>query len=232
MSQSKQEASATARASDAENSKYDIDPADTTRRVPHKRINNAYYVHQRWLEEQARKERAREEHKQRVMRGGRKQEDEEETNMTWGNAICSALFTALLAVIMGVLMGMFIHGDPLWGHRSKWINLRTYFPVRTLAMWDMLTNQPKQHIYTPEELAQYNGEKRRKPILVRGAAPYAVLTPSAGHQGHRVRRDQGRPQLRPRRRIPLLCRPRRVSCVCDRLLPNAPHARRARSQPS
>lgn len=185
MSQSKQEASTTARASGVESGKYDIDPADPTRRVPHKRINNAYYVHQRWLEEQKRKERAREEHKQRVMRGGRKQEDEEETNMTWGNAICSALFTALLAVVMGVLMGMFIHGDPLWGHRSKWTNLRTYFPVRTSAMRTLLTNQPKQRIYTPEELAKYNGERRRRPILVCGATPDAMLTCAAGHQGHR-----------------------------------------------
>lgn len=118
---------------------YDVDPS-TGRKVPHKRINNAYLVHQRWLEKQ---ERIKERKKARAEGKHVPYDpdlDEEDERSFAANLILSVMYTVFLAAMIVIFGGVFIHGDPLWGYRGKWTNWRTYFPVRFFFVLTVATN--------------------------------------------------------------------------------------------
>lgn len=109
--------------------KMDFDPS-TKRNVPHKMVNNAYFVHKEWRERQERiraRKQARAEG--RPVPGGEDEDEEPEFSFV-ANLILSVSFTAFMAVIIALLAGQFIQGDPLWGYRGKWTNWHTYIPVR------------------------------------------------------------------------------------------------------
>lgn len=114
----------------------DTDPS-TGRKVPHKKANTPYLVHQRWKEEQERKER----------------EAKQRGDAPTPPAETSLLRTALGLIVVVLLCGQFFNGDLLYGYRGKWTNWRTYFP-------------PRQHIFTPEELAKYDGTNPNLPLLL------------------------------------------------------------------
>lgn len=121
----------------ASTEKRDIDPS-TGRKVPSKRVNQAYLVHQRWLEKQERiKERAK------ARAEGRTLEptdlDEDEDNAALGNFVCTMFMTAIIVGVLAALSGLFLHNDMLWGYRGKWTNWHNYIPVRRHAYLDRTT---------------------------------------------------------------------------------------------
>lgn len=132
--------------------RYDVDPS-TGRKVPHKRINNAYLVHQRWLQKQELiKERKRARAEGKHVPYDPDLDDEDERSFA-ANLILSVFYTAFLAMVIAIFGGLFIHGDALWGYRGKWTNWRTYFPVRTKPY----LQQPPMQEFTPEQLSKFKG---------------------------------------------------------------------------
>lgn len=124
--------------------RFDVDPADPARKVPHKRVNNAYLVHQRWLQQQAAKE-----DKRRDTHGF------EPSDV--GDIIASVFLTALAALAIALLAGQYIYGDLLWGYRGKWTNWRARIPV-CCVLQSGADVQRKLFDFTPEHLAQFDGE--------------------------------------------------------------------------
>ncbi|KAK0537124.1 hypothetical protein OC834_000200 [Tilletia horrida] len=140
----------------------DVDPANPTRTVPKKKANQAYLVHQRYLERQ-REERRR----ARIAKGMSAEEEEKEELRHQGGAggedsaagaaaaaccenFVKALFYSLLLLAAA---GVFVTGSPIWGYRGKWVRLRTYFP-------------PQQRLFTPAELQLYAGRAPERPIYL------------------------------------------------------------------
>lgn len=114
--------------------KYNIDPS-SGRKVPYKKINNAYLVHQRWLEKQRRKAECT----PHML-------DENEETSPMANTICTVIMTLFFSLVIGVFAGLFVHGDPLWGYRGKWSNWRTYIPVCRVTL-TKLTSGKATRIY-------------------------------------------------------------------------------------
>lgn len=109
----------------------DVDPADPNRSVPTKKANQAYLVHQRYLEQQKEKQR-----KERIAKG--LDPDVEEKVEEAGPAVIDlGLFfkRLFIGILLWAAAGFFITGSPIWGYRGKWIRMRTYFPVGTLAAY-------------------------------------------------------------------------------------------------
>ena len=114
--------------------KYNIDPS-SGRKVPYNKINNAYLVHQRWLEKQRRKAECT----PHML-------DENEETSPMANTICTVIMTLFFSLVIGVFAGLFVHGDPLWGYRGKWSNWRTYIPVCRVTL-TKLTSGKATRIY-------------------------------------------------------------------------------------
>lgn len=202
--------------------RMDTDPS-TGRQVPYKKANQPYLVHQRWKEEQARKEK----------------EGAERGDAPAPPADSSLFRTALALVAIVLLCGQYFTGDMLYGYRGKWTNWRTYFP-------------PPQKTFTPEQLARYDGSNPRLPLLLAvcgdvfdvsdgrdfyapgsGYAIFAGKDASRAyvtgcfrtHLTHDIR-DFDEQQMRVRA---WLTDARSVACIL--LEPSALHTRRSRAQP-
>ncbi|PWN49762.1 hypothetical protein IE53DRAFT_387994 [Violaceomyces palustris] len=147
-----------------EQGEQDIDPSNPNRRVPKKKANAPFLVHQRWKEEQEAQRRAQalaqgqdfeaEEEKRRE----RKREEEERKGRerkpsAFVKAAAGLFRYAIMGLAIALLAGQFFAGDALWGYRGKWTKLRTYMPY-------------KERIYSLPELALYNGRDPEKPILL------------------------------------------------------------------
>lgn len=169
--------------------KYDIDPSDPNRKVKHKKINSAYLKHQRWKEEQERLEQERKDSSSKNKMSGRivelpagakdevtlrstdrkgnktKSQSKPESNKagkgkadttttTTGRGLTFLIFKwSLVAVLCAFGLGQFIAGDALWGYRGKYVKKETFMPPT--------------RIFTPAELAIYDGKDESKPIYVR-----------------------------------------------------------------
>lgn len=108
--------------------KFDMDPS-TGRKVPHKKANEAYLVHQRWLEKQARIEKRKQYRRENRPLSPELQEDEKPDFSPLANFLFSMVLAALFSIVIFLLSGLFIQGDPLWGYRGKWTNWHRYIPV-------------------------------------------------------------------------------------------------------
>ncbi|KAK0553282.1 hypothetical protein OC845_001282 [Tilletia horrida] len=127
----------------------DVDPADPNRSVPTKKANQAYLVHQRYLEQQKEKQR-----KERIAKG--LDPDVEEKVEEAGPAVIDlGLFfkRLFIGILLWAAAGFFITGSPIWGYRGKWIRMRTYFP-------------PPPRSFTPAELQLYSGRAPDRPIYL------------------------------------------------------------------
>ena len=115
------------------------DPS-TGRAVQYKRANEPYLAYQHWKEEQERKNQA---------------EIEERTvpSQPKPSLLLALLRVAFFGALLAALIGQFFTGDILFGYRGRWTNWHTYFP-------------PKQRIFTPEQLAQYDGTDPKLPLLL------------------------------------------------------------------
>lgn len=110
------------------NKDFDIDPS-TGRKVPHKRANEAYLVHQRWLEKQARIEERKKYLRENRPLPPELREAEKPDFSPLANFLFSMIVAAFFSVLMFLLAGLFIQGDLLWGYRGKWTNWHRYVPV-------------------------------------------------------------------------------------------------------
>lgn len=148
---------------------YDIDPS-TGRKVPHKRINNAYLVHQRWVEKQERlKLRQKAKAEGRPLPPGDDFDAEEEPSFV-ANAIFTTAYAGFVVLVIALLAGQFIHGDFLWGYRGKWTKWQTYFP-------------PKMRVFTPDELLKYNGDSGEGPVYLAIKGDVFDVTPGRCNYG-------------------------------------------------
>ena len=131
-----------ARKNDAATAKVDPpmqeDPSNPGRFVKHKKQNQAFLVHHKWKQEQAKKKAAR-------------GEDPNSPDPTI--SVGRILKWSLIVLISTLTMGHFITGDPLYGYDGKWRNPRKWIPV-------------KQRVFTPAELALYNGRDTSRPTYV------------------------------------------------------------------
>lgn len=115
------------------------DPS-TGRTVQYKRVNEPYVAYQHWKEEQKRKKQAEID--------GHTIPAQPKPSFP-----LALLRVAFFGALLAALIGQFFTGDILFGYRGRWTNWRTYFP-------------PKQRIFTPEQLAQYDGTNPKLPLLV------------------------------------------------------------------
>ncbi|KDN52848.1 cytochrome b5 [Tilletiaria anomala UBC 951] len=119
------------------------DPSDPTRKVAAKKANKAYMVHQRWKEEQ--------------IKSGRMDPKTGKVTQEPLGPVGKAFFLMLKWSVVGLLLsmaaGQFIAGDPIWGYRGKWVQRKTYLSKRL-------------RVFTPAELALYNGRDEDRPIYL------------------------------------------------------------------
>jgi len=108
---------------------FDVDPS-TGRKVPHKRANEAYLVHQRWLEKQARIEKRKQYQNENRPLPQELQESEQSDFSSLANFMFSMIAAAFISIVIFLLAGQFVQGDILWGYRGKWSNWHRYVPVR------------------------------------------------------------------------------------------------------
>ncbi|PWN33547.1 cytochrome b5, partial [Meira miltonrushii] len=135
---------------------YDIDPSDPNRKVKHKKINTAFLKHQRWKAEQ---ERLEQEHgranktKAQSKPESKSDKGKADTTTTTGRSL-PFLFVkwSLVAVLCAFGLGQFIAGDALWGYRGKYVQKETFMPPTRM--------------FTPAELAKYDGKDELKPIYL------------------------------------------------------------------
>lgn len=97
-----------------------------------KKANQPFLVHQRWKAQQA----AQSASPDSYTKSGHSARGKKSAASTSENAAAIVLRLVGLLVkvlLMGVagaaLAGVFVTGDPVWGYRGKWTNLRTYVPV-------------------------------------------------------------------------------------------------------
>lgn len=147
--------------------RYDIDPADPTRRVVHKKINSAYLKHQRWKEKQQQQQQQDEQrlasmsNATGVTSGGDATAARQRGN---GRAAAAAAAPSsngpakhakdgtpvarrtltfvvgkwlLVTLLLAVGAGQFIAGDLLWGYRGRYTKIETYVPVSATGAWNV-----------------------------------------------------------------------------------------------
>ncbi|CEH19205.1 Putative steroid membrane receptor Hpr6.6/25-Dx [Ceraceosorus bombacis] len=123
------------------------DPSDPRRQVPIKKANSPFLAHQA---EQARR-RAQ---AQAKMASSKTASRTQRAQTRKQRSLCASLIKwALVGVLFALGAGQFIAGDILWGYRGKYVQKRYWFP-------------PPQRLFTPEELALYNGLDPKRPIYL------------------------------------------------------------------
>lgn len=175
--------------------RYDIDPSNPSRKVKHKKINSAFLKHQKWKEEQERKEKGRvtkeeiqkdesRDTKMANQKEGRivelppgandevtlrstDKQGKQESKISKGKGKSKGNSTiiveerglpyllfkwSLVVILCAIGIGHFIAGDALWGYRGKYVQKETFLPPTK--------------IFSPAELAQYDGKDENKPIYV------------------------------------------------------------------
>ncbi|WFD19614.1 hypothetical protein MCAP1_001848 [Malassezia caprae] len=132
---------------------FDVDPS-TGRKVPHKKANEAYLVHQRWLEKKARIEKRKQYERENRPLPKELQGVEEPDFSPLANFLFSMVFAAFVSMVIFLLAGLFIQGDLLWGYRGKWTNWHRYVPKRPMVE------------FTPEELKKFDGSNPDLPVLL------------------------------------------------------------------
>lgn len=68
-------------------------------------------------------------------------------------SVASILKWLVVGVVSALALGHFITGDVLYGYNGKWRNPRRWMPA-------------KQRVYTPAELALYNGRDASRPVYL------------------------------------------------------------------
>lgn len=111
------------------NQDFDVDPS-TGRKVPHKRANEAFLVHQRWLAKQERIKKRKELLSANLPLPPELQGEEEPDFSPMASFAFSMIMAAFVSIFIFLLAGLFIHGDAFWGYRGKWTNWNRYVPVR------------------------------------------------------------------------------------------------------
>ncbi|PWN23175.1 cytochrome b5 [Microstroma glucosiphilum] len=124
-----------------------VDPSDPSRTVAYKKANTPFLAHARFKAQEA--ERRREKRRQKGLPEDG-DEEEEPLELPGPRTVLKWMLLILIAVLA---MGQFVTGDVLYGYKGKWRNPKKWIPVR-------------QRVFTPAELAMYDGTEPSRPIYL------------------------------------------------------------------
>ncbi|KAF9569444.1 cytochrome b5 [Agrocybe pediades] len=154
------------------------DPSIPDRMVSNKSANRPFLAYKEYREEQQALHAAwlekKKIHDEKVARGEKVEPLERDPTAAEEVGVLGLLKFIVILLVCVALAGKFFTGNYTWEHRSKWLQVNTYWPISNAT-------QTNQRLFSERMLAEYNG-KDGKPLYLAIDGDVFDVTKGAAYQ--------------------------------------------------